>query len=66
VCSRLIAEHLTRLWGHQTIVLNQPGGAGAIAIRAVAAVPPDGHTLYMALASNFIALPELQANFPID
>jgi tripartite-type tricarboxylate transporter receptor subunit TctC len=66
VCSRLLADQLTRLWGQQVLVINQPGGAGAVAIRAVAATPPDGTTLYMALASNFIALPELQVNFPLD
>ena len=65
-CSRILADHLTRLWGQQVIVINQPGGAGAVAIRAVASTPPDGHTLYMSLATNYIALPELQANFPID
>jgi tripartite-type tricarboxylate transporter receptor subunit TctC len=37
-----------------------------VAIKAVAPAPPDGHTLYMSLASNFIALPELQKNFPVD
>ena len=47
-------------------MLNQPGGAGAVAIKAVAPAAPDGHTLYMSLATNFIALPELQANFPVD
>ena len=62
----MVAEHLTQLWGQQVIVINQPGGAGAVAIKAVAPAPPDGHTLYMALASNFIALPELQVNFPVD
>jgi tripartite-type tricarboxylate transporter receptor subunit TctC len=66
IISRLVAEHLTQLWGQQVIVFNQPGGAGAVAIKAVAPAAPDGHTLYMALASNFIALPELQANFPVD
>lgn len=66
VLLRIVAEHLSQLWGQQAIVINQPGGAGAVAIRAVAASPPDGHSLYMALASNFIALPELQANFPVD
>jgi tripartite-type tricarboxylate transporter receptor subunit TctC len=64
--TRLLAEHLTRLWGQQVIVLNQPGGAGAVAIKAVAPATPDGSTLYMALATNFIALPELQTNFPVD
>jgi tripartite-type tricarboxylate transporter receptor subunit TctC len=66
VLLRIVAEHLSQLWGQQAVVINQPGGAGAVAIRAVAASPPDGHSLYMALASNFIALPELQANFPVD
>jgi tripartite-type tricarboxylate transporter receptor subunit TctC len=66
VITRLLAEHLSRVWGQQVIVINQPGGAGAVAIKAIAPGPPDGHTLYMALASNFIALPELQKNFPVD
>jgi tripartite-type tricarboxylate transporter receptor subunit TctC len=66
VITRLLAEHLTRLWGQQVIVLNRPGGAGAVAIKAVAPATPDGLTLYMSLASNFIALPELQSNFPVD
>ena len=66
VLSRILADHLTKLWGQQVIVINQPGAAGAVAIRAVAATPPDGHTLYMSLATNYIGLPELQANFPID
>jgi tripartite-type tricarboxylate transporter receptor subunit TctC len=66
VITRLLAEHLTRLWGQQVIVLNRPGGAGAVAIKAVAPAAPDGLTLYMSLASNFIALPELQSNFPVD
>ena len=66
VLLRIVAEHLSQLWGQQAVVINQPGGAGAVAIRSVAASPPDGYSLYMALASNFIALPELQANFPVD
>ena len=66
VCTRVLAEGLTRIWGHQALVIDQPGGAGAVAIKALAGVPPDGMTLYLALASNFIALPELQANFPME
>jgi tripartite-type tricarboxylate transporter receptor subunit TctC len=66
VLLRIVGDYLSQLWGQQAVVINQPGGAGAVAIRAVAASPPDGQTLYMALASNFIALPELQANFPVD
>lgn len=66
IITRLVADHLSRLWGQQAIVINQPGGAGAVAIKAVSTAPPDGSTLYMALATNFIALQELQQNFPVD
>jgi tripartite-type tricarboxylate transporter receptor subunit TctC len=66
VISRVLADHLGRLWGEQVIVINRPGGAGAVAIRALASEPADGYTLYMSLASNYIALPELQKNFPVD
>jgi len=66
VLTRIVADHLTRLWGQQVIVLNQPGGAGAVAIRATASSPPDGHTLYMSLATNYIALPELQSSVQHD
>jgi tripartite-type tricarboxylate transporter receptor subunit TctC len=66
IITRFIADHLSRLWGQQVIVFNQPGGAGAVAIKAVSSAPADGTTLYMALATNFVALPELQQNFPVD
>jgi tripartite-type tricarboxylate transporter receptor subunit TctC len=66
VLSRIVADHLTRLWGQQVLVFNQPGAAGAIALRATAASPPDGHTLFMSLATNYIALPELQGHLPLD
>ena len=38
------------------------GRRGAIAARAAASAAPDGYTLYMAIASTFISLPELQPN----
>jgi tripartite-type tricarboxylate transporter receptor subunit TctC len=66
VCARVLADQLGKLWGQQVIVINQPGGAGAVAIKAVAPAAPDGHTLYMSLSSNFIALPALHQNFPVD
>src|SRR5262245_11958347 len=66
VLCRVVAEHLSRHWGQQVVVLNQPGGGGAIAIRAAGNAAPDGTTLYFALASNFIALPELRASLPFD
>jgi tripartite-type tricarboxylate transporter receptor subunit TctC len=66
VIARVVADHLSRHWGQQVVVLNQPGAGGALAIRAAGSAPPDGATLYLALASNFVALPELQASLPFD
>ena len=47
-------------------MLNQPGAGGALRIRASGSDPPDGATLYIALASNVVALPEMQASLPFD
>lgn len=59
---RIVIDQLGKMWGQQTTLVNQPGAGGAIAMRAAASAAPDGHTLYMAIASTFISLPELQPN----
>jgi tripartite-type tricarboxylate transporter receptor subunit TctC len=66
VICRLIADHLSRIWGQQVIVFNQPGAGGAIGIRATGTAAPDGGTLYMSLASNYILLPQTQATLPFN
>jgi tripartite-type tricarboxylate transporter receptor subunit TctC len=63
---RVVADQLGQLWGQQTVVINQPGAGGLIAARAAASATPDGHTLYMAVASTFVVLPETHANLPFD
>jgi tripartite-type tricarboxylate transporter receptor subunit TctC len=63
---RLIAEQLSRVWGQQALVVNQAGAGGLLAARAAAAARPDGHTLFMAVTSTFVALPEIQANLPFN
>jgi len=66
VITRLIADQLSRLWRQQVIVLNQPGAGGAISIRAAGNAAPDGHTLFVSLASNYVLLPQTQASLPFD
>ncbi len=56
---RVVIDHLGRMWGQQTTLINQPGAGGAIAARAAAAAAPDGYILYMAIASTFISLPAI-------
>jgi tripartite-type tricarboxylate transporter receptor subunit TctC len=60
VAARILADNLTRLWGQQVLILNQPGAGGAIAVRALSAAPNDGYTLFFAASSVFVVLPELQ------
>jgi tripartite-type tricarboxylate transporter receptor subunit TctC len=66
VIGRIVADHLTRLWGQQVVVINHPGASGALAVRAAGTSAPDGYTLYFAISSNFVALPELQATLAFD
>ena len=66
VICRIIANHLSRLWGQQATVMNQPGATGGIAMRTVGSSAPDGHTLLFALSSSFVALPEIQSTFPYN
>ena len=63
---RIVIDHLGKMWKQQTTLVNQPGAGGAIAARAAATAPPDGYTLYMAIASTFISLPEIQPHLPFD
>jgi tripartite-type tricarboxylate transporter receptor subunit TctC len=62
VTARILAEHLSKRWGQQVVILNQPGAGGAVAARALASSPPDGYTLFFAASSVFVVLPELQKN----
>lgn len=46
--ARLLAQHLTELWGQQVIVENHPGANTIIAMRLLARSEPDGYTLFLA------------------
>lgn len=63
---RVVIEQLGRIWKRQTVLINQPGAGGALAVRAVRSAAPDGHTLYMAIASTFTVLPITQPNLSLD
>src|SRR5260370_4983243 len=63
---RIVIDHLGKMWRQQTVLINQPGAGGAIAARAAATATPDGQTLYMAVASTFTVLPEVQINLPFN
>ncbi|HEX5507956.1 MAG TPA: tripartite tricarboxylate transporter substrate binding protein [Pseudolabrys sp.] len=66
VAIRLVTEGLSKRWGKQAVLVDMPGAGGLIAARAAASAPPDGMTLFMALASAFVVLPQTHARLPFD
>jgi tripartite-type tricarboxylate transporter receptor subunit TctC len=66
VPTRIIAEGLSRIWGQQAVVVNQPGAGGAIAARTAATAAPDGYTLGVVAVSAFVAIPGTADNLPIQ
>jgi tripartite-type tricarboxylate transporter receptor subunit TctC len=63
---RLIAEGLSRIWGQQAVVVNQPGAGGAIAAHSVATAAPEGYTFGAMALSAFVALPGTADNLPVQ
>ena len=59
ISARIIADYLSRMWGQQVIVFNQPGASGALAVHTTNSAEPDGYTLLMAASSIFVVLPHL-------
>ncbi|HMS05910.1 MAG TPA: tripartite tricarboxylate transporter substrate binding protein [Burkholderiaceae bacterium] len=58
VVARAFAEHAARAFGQPVVVDNKPGANTILAAEAVAAAPPDGHTLLLA-ATNHTMIPAL-------
>lgn len=63
---RLVADRLAKRWGRPVAFVSQPGAGGLIAAKTVVEAAPDGHTLFMALASAFVVLPETHKALPFD
>ena len=63
---RLVADRLAKRWGQRVALVPQPGGGGLLAAKTVAEAAPDGRTLFMALASAFVVLPETHKSLPFD
>jgi len=63
---RIIAEGLSKIWGQQAVVINQPGAGGAIAVRSGETATPDGYTFGVAAASAFVTLPGAADNLPVQ
>jgi tripartite-type tricarboxylate transporter receptor subunit TctC len=62
---RIIADGMSKHWGQQVLIVNQPGAAGAISARNAAQAAPDGYTLFAPALSLFLAVPGKAANLPL-
>ena len=63
---RIVTDALSRTWGQQAVMINQPGAGDALAARTAAAAPADGYTLFMPALSTFVAPPGSAANLPLE
>jgi tripartite-type tricarboxylate transporter receptor subunit TctC len=66
VALRLVGERLSKIWGHQVVVDNRPGGNGFIALQAAKQSQPDGYTLVEVDNYHLAAHPHLYKKLPYD
>ena len=65
VTMRVIVDGISRVWGGNAVLINQPGAGGAIGVRAVSTATPDGYTFGMFALSDFVTLPGTADNLPV-
>jgi tripartite-type tricarboxylate transporter receptor subunit TctC len=56
---RFISDRLGERLKQQVIIENRPGASGFIGAQAVAAAPPDGHTLLMGFDGGIVVAPHI-------
>jgi tripartite-type tricarboxylate transporter receptor subunit TctC len=59
IAARVIGHKLGEHWKQQVVVENLTGGAGTIALDAVAKSAPDGYTLLGAVGADLAIIPHL-------
>ena len=65
VVTRTLGDVVSQQWRQAVVVENRPGAGGVIASQALAAAPPDGHTLIV-VASGHATNPFLYSKLPYD
>jgi tripartite-type tricarboxylate transporter receptor subunit TctC len=64
--ARLVAERLSREWGHPVIVENRAGANGNLGGEYVAKSPPDGYTALFSPSGVYTTAKLLYPNLPFD
>jgi tripartite-type tricarboxylate transporter receptor subunit TctC len=65
ILARTLGDVVSKQWDQTVIIENRPGAGGVIASQALAAAPPDGHTLIV-VASGHATNPFLYPKIPYD
>jgi tripartite-type tricarboxylate transporter receptor subunit TctC len=64
--ARLLADKLSPMLGETVIVDNRPGQGGSMALAALKASPPDGHTMVLAPLASLVVNPHLYKTVGYD
>src|SRR5262245_51768659 len=65
IVGRLLAEQMAADLGQTVVVENKPGAAGGLAVAALKAVPPDGHTMVLITSGILTESPHV-VKMPFD
>jgi tripartite-type tricarboxylate transporter receptor subunit TctC len=63
---RIVAQHLTEVWGQQVIVDNKTGAGGNVGAELVAKAPADGYTLLLGTVGTAVTNQYLYKSMPYD
>ena len=65
VCARKLVPEVTKILGQEIVVINRPGGGGALAVGLLASAKGDGYTLLAHTTSSLTNAPHLES-LPYD
>jgi tripartite-type tricarboxylate transporter receptor subunit TctC len=66
VAARVVAQHLSELWGRSAVVDNRPGAGGLLGGEIAAKATPDGYTLLLGSNSTFAVNAAVFSKMPFD
>ena len=66
ITARYLADRLSRLWNHQVVVENRPGGQNVPGAQAAARSAPDGYTFFYATTAAIVSNPYTFKALPYD
>jgi tripartite-type tricarboxylate transporter receptor subunit TctC len=66
ITGRIVAQHLSELFGQQFYIDNRAGAGGVLGAETVVRATPDGHTLLFSSNTAFSVTPAIKKNLSFD